>query len=728
MKVVYTDGMRIPIKMWLDDIEDGALKQAMDIAHLPFVFKHIAIMPDCLAEGTEALTVDGFKKIADLSVTEDKVANYNPETNKIFFDNPTQVVDRPLRESEKMFEFVSTFLDKGVIVSEKHRMPYVENMGTTADKLMEKTRFKDYVWSATGLEDDTPYDISYELLCLIAWCVGDGNIKNGAIREDGSYGSRSIRFGFTKDRKIKRVSNLLNALGFRYNLRKDKYQTAIEMNVEDSKQIIEYIGVDKSYPVSFIAGLSNEQGLIFLEEALKVDGDWINYQTYGVIRYHSKREKDVNFLSSLAAIHLGLTNDNTRMSEGYNVIKMHYMSVIRNSMLSESGNGMSNSTIMKREMKYNKNVVCITCTSGFFIARQNGLTFISGNCHQGYGMPIGGVVATKGIVVPNFVGVDIGCGVCIARTPLEDIDHDTLKKIKSRIEERIPVGFDHHKVCQDWKGFDKAPDIEIVSREHASARKQIGTLGGGNHFIEIQRGSDMHIWIMIHSGSRNFGFKIAREYHNKAVNLCEKWYSNIPNKDLSFLPMQSEEAYEYIHAMEYALEFAKASREMMMTTVISIFGEYCGYNYNTFDRHIDVHHNYAAWENHFGSNIILHRKGAISAREDQIGIIPGSQGTKSYIVKGKGNPESFMSCSHGAGRRMGRKQAKRELDLQVEIKRLDDADILHSVQCIDDLDEAPGAYKSISEVMNNQKDLVEIDIELTPIAVVKDRKKQRRRR
>lgn len=344
--------------------------------------------------------------------------------------------------------------------------------------------------------------------------------------------------------------------------------------------------------------------------------------------------------------------------------------------------------------------------------------------HQGYGMPIGGVMATTGVIVPNAVGVDIGCGMCAVKTSLEEITKDDIKKIfggskenQGGIMSSVPVGFSHHSKMQDWDGFDKAPDIDIIQKELESSKKQLGTLGGGNHFIEIQKGSDGFVWIMLHSGSRNFGLKIADQYHKAAKFVCEKYYSDIPVSDLSFLPIDSDTGKEYFDAMNFALEFAKESRMRMIVKIKEAFDAILrGTSYGNI---INVHHNYAALENHFGKNVIVHRKGATSARDGQLGLIPGSQGTKSYVVRGRGNEESFMSCSHGAGRKMGRKQAQRELSLEEQQDILNKQGIVHSIRNAKDLDEAPGAYKDISVVMRNQKDLVDIEVELSPLAVIK---------
>ncbi|PKP20809.1 MAG: RtcB family protein [Bacteroidetes bacterium HGW-Bacteroidetes-21] len=344
------------------------------------------------------------------------------------------------------------------------------------------------------------------------------------------------------------------------------------------------------------------------------------------------------------------------------------------------------------------------------------------DCHSGYGMPIGGVLATEGVVIPNAVGVDIGCGMCAIKTSLTEVSKETIKQVMSEIRQRVPLGFDHQTNAQEeslMPSLEPVPTNGVVARQYIAARKQIGTLGGGNHFIEIQKGSDSHIWVMIHSGSRNIGLKVADHYNRIAKALNERWYSSVDIKhDLAYLPIESNEAKDYFAEMKYCVDFALANRKLMMQNIMGAFEMVVG---NTFSEveFINIAHNYARWENHFGKNVIVHRKGATSAKEGEIGIIPGSQGTKSYIVKGKGNPESFESCSHGAGRKMGRKQAQKQLNLENEIAMLNQKGIVHGIRSIKDLDEAPGAYKSIDIVMANQKELVDIIVELTPLAVIK---------
>lgn len=359
------------------------------------------------------------------------------------------------------------------------------------------------------------------------------------------------------------------------------------------------------------------------------------------------------------------------------------------------------------------------------------------DCHQGYGMPIGGVLATEGVVIPNAVGVDIGCGMCAVKTSLTGIDTETLKKIMGEIRKVVPVGFNKHKELQDRKLMPKcnaditnaawhtplSNRLPICSKEYNNALRSLGTLGGGNHFIEIQKGNDGHIWIMIHSGSRNLGLKVADHYNKIAKKINKKYFSSVPEKyDLAFLPLDSEEGKSYLKEMNYCVDYALANRKLMMNRIIEIFKkEILGFEYPEikFKPMLNIAHNYASIENHFGKNAVVHRKGATLARDDTIGIIPSSQGTKSYIVKGKGNPDSFTSCSHGAGRKMSRTEARKSLDLEKEKRILDDQGVIHGIRSEKDLDEASSVYKDINEVMENQKDLVEILVELTPLAVIK---------
>ncbi len=335
------------------------------------------------------------------------------------------------------------------------------------------------------------------------------------------------------------------------------------------------------------------------------------------------------------------------------------------------------------------------------------------DAHPGYGMPIGGILATTDVIVPNAVGVDIGCGMRAVKTDVKELSKESLIKILREIRKTIPTGFAHHKTKQNWIGFSKAPEVEIIQKELDKAHYQIGTLGGGNHFIEILKDENSYIWLMVHSGSRNFGLKTAEFFYNKALKFCQEKDIKLPTIELSFLPIDSKIGKEYFESMNYCLEFAQANRKLMMQRLKEIVNEETGCG---FIEEIDVHHNYASLENHFGKDVFVHRKGAINAEKGKIGIIPGSMGTPSYITEGKGNPESFNSSSHGAGRKLGRREATEKLNLKKEQKKM--KDIIGKPRQKKELEEAPGAYKDIEKVMEKQKDLITPKVKLKPLAVV----------
>lgn len=344
--------------------------------------------------------------------------------------------------------------------------------------------------------------------------------------------------------------------------------------------------------------------------------------------------------------------------------------------------------------------------------------------HAGMGMPIGGVLACNDVVVPNAVGVDIGCGMCAVKTNwnVKDIPTDVLRKqIMNGIRERIPLGKDHHEEEQDTKFLPVGHDIDkmtIVKQRQESIRYEIGTLGGGNHFIELQKDENDILWIMIHSGSRNLGARVGAYYDKLAEELNAKWYSNVdPKIHMAFLPKGSKEFCMYWKEMKYCLDFALCNRKLMMERIEEVLSE--SLPGISFEPMINIAHNYAAQENHFGKDVFVHRKGATLAREGGIGIIPGSQGTASYIVEGLGNPDSFCSCSHGAGRALSRSAAIRTLDMAEEVAQLNAKGIVHAIRCQDDMQEASGAYKDIDEVIANESDLVKVRTKLLPIAVIK---------
>ena len=344
--------------------------------------------------------------------------------------------------------------------------------------------------------------------------------------------------------------------------------------------------------------------------------------------------------------------------------------------------------------------------------------------HAGMGMPIGGVLACDGAVIPNAVGVDIGCGMCAVKTnwKVEDLpQHVIRKEIMKGIRARIPLGMDHHKEAQDAKYLPQGHNIdkmEIVKRRQISILHEVGTLGGGNHFIELQKDEEGNLWIMIHSGSRNLGKQVGDYYNKIAVSLNEKWHSVVsPEIRLPFLPHGTREFGAYWNEMKYCIDFALCNRRLMMERIQEVIAD--SLKGIEFEPMINIAHNYAAFEHHFGKDVIVHRKGATLAREGVIGIIPGSQGTASYIVEGLGNPDSFCSCSHGAGRVLSRKAAIKTLDMNAEVRNLEAKGIIHAIRCQDDMQEASGAYKDIDTVIANESDLVKLKTKLLPIAVIK---------
>ena len=358
------------------------------------------------------------------------------------------------------------------------------------------------------------------------------------------------------------------------------------------------------------------------------------------------------------------------------------------------------------------------------------------DAHVGYGMPIGGVIACRDALIPNAVGVDIGCGVGAVKTNLaaeKVADKSLLRAIINAIKERIPVGEGNaRKHPVQWEGFELwfgsfNGELPVWYRnEKKLDEHNLGTLGGGNHFIEIQKSDEGQVWLMLHSGSRNLGYRVANYYHKEALNLNKEMGIELPDKQLAYLPQGHELCEAYIRDMNYALSYAAENRRLMMEFLKSVMEDmFPGIEYSFS---VNIHHNYAALEEHGGELLWIHRKGATSARRGEPGIIPGSMGTFSYIVEGLGNPDSFCSCSHGAGRKMGRADAcrrltKEECDQAMEgivFDRWTLSDVRDAnKKKLPDLSEAPLAYKDIDEVIQAELDLIKPLVRLRPLAVVK---------
>jgi tRNA-splicing ligase RtcB (3'-phosphate/5'-hydroxy nucleic acid ligase) len=355
--------------------------------------------------------------------------------------------------------------------------------------------------------------------------------------------------------------------------------------------------------------------------------------------------------------------------------------------------------------------------------------------HVGKGATVGSVIATHKAVIPAAVGVDIGCGMMAVRTSLEASQlPDNLAEIRSAIEAAVPHGRTNHGGRKDRGAWHSPPKkhqdkwAELSGRYDAILHKHpkigrgndlshLGTLGTGNHFIEVCLDEQDRVWIMLHSGSRGVGNRIGRYFIELAKQDMRRFFINLPDADLAYLAQGTENFRDYTEAVTWAQDYARENRELMMASVLNALRK-TGL-LPDFQAHLEAvncHHNYVAWESHYGENVIVTRKGAVRARKGDLGIIPGSMGARSYIVRGRGNPESFDSCSHGAGRVMTRTEAKRRFTVE------DHAKATAHVECRKDedvIDETPAAYKSIDAVMAAQRDLVDVMYTLRQVVCVK---------
>jgi tRNA-splicing ligase RtcB len=361
------------------------------------------------------------------------------------------------------------------------------------------------------------------------------------------------------------------------------------------------------------------------------------------------------------------------------------------------------------------------------------LPFIAGNgvacmpdVHAGIGSTVGTVIATDKAIIPAAVGVDIGCGMNAVRLSLKASDlPESLVNIRHQIERDIPLGAGgaHSRIAPQGQHtlWADVPDsvFQVTggsAKFYKKAEPQLGTLGSGNHFIELCLDENQDVWIMLHSGSRGIGNMIGMYFIEKAKRRMEQYFISLPDGDLAYFPEDTDEFNEYVEAVGWAQNYALENRRMMMQLVIAALRRHIPIEFTITQEAINCHHNYVEKENHFGRNLWVTRKGAIRAREGDLGIIPGSMGQRSYIVRGKGNPESYCSCSHGAGRKMSRSKARKVFTI-ADLKEQ-----TAGVECLKTdavLDEIPGAYKNIDDVMNNQKDLVEIVHTLKQVLCVK---------
>jgi tRNA-splicing ligase RtcB len=349
--------------------------------------------------------------------------------------------------------------------------------------------------------------------------------------------------------------------------------------------------------------------------------------------------------------------------------------------------------------------------------------------HLGIGATVGSVIPTLRAIIPAAVGVDIGCGMMAARLSLsaDGLDERSLKKIFDRISRDVPVGFGQHKdrdvrdhAAKRFKKqlaliLDQHPGIQKRKGKSSSWAHQLGTLGGGNHFIEVCLDEAGRVWVMLHSGSRGIGNAIGSYFIELAKKDAARNQLQLPDRDLAYFPEGAQHFDDYVGAVGWAQDYARVNREEMMDLVLEAMRRHLP-AFEITGAAVNCHHNYVERERHFGEDVWLTRKGAIRARAGDLGIIPGSMGARSFIVRGKGSPESFHSCAHGAGRRMSRNMAQKQFKIEDLVQQT------QGVVCRKDkgvLDEIPGAYKNIDEVMANQSDLVEVVHTLKQVLCVK---------
>jgi len=356
--------------------------------------------------------------------------------------------------------------------------------------------------------------------------------------------------------------------------------------------------------------------------------------------------------------------------------------------------------------------------------------------HWGMGATVGSVIATKGAIIPAAVGVDIGCGMMAQRTTLTASDlPDNLRALRSAIEARIPHGRTNDGGPGDRGAWGEVPQghnkalrdlleaLKLITQKHPTiaraagrAPAHAGTLGTGNHFVEVCLDEDQRVWVMLHSGSRGIGNRIGGYFIERAKEDMRRWFVNLPDENLAYLPEGSALFVDYCEAVNWAQDFARTNRELMMQAALAALKVAVPKEFTCDIEAVNCHHNYVNWERHYGEDVIVTRKGAVSAQLGQLGIVPGSMGAKSFIVSGLGNPESFCSCSHGAGRAMSRNEARKRFTLADHVAATE------GVECRKDedvIDETPAAYKSIDAVMAAQADLVKIEHTLKQVVCVK---------
>lgn len=473
-------------KIFTDYVEPGAMETIYEVCrNKAFEGKQVRVMPDCLTEDTEILTSEGFIKLSSV-LPNMLISNYDPITKHIEFKPPVGIINRELRENEKVYEYRNSrgFSFK---VSENHRMALRTRLGEKACQILEFNT-KDYIFCANGINESlrlTKY--SDNDIRLICWIVGDGNIK---ITHNRRSDNLRIRFGLKKERKIERVEELLNEENLIYTKSITEKETEIVINTESSKKYIDFVTKYKKFPKDFIY-LSKNQANIFFEELIKVDGDYERYikTDKGSYRVNSKDEDTLNLISAICSINYGTSFIKTRVVKNSYIegTNLGYINVIKENKLIFSKNGLHNSKFSRKEVNYSGKLVCVETNTGFFIARQGGMTFVTGNCHQGEGIVIGFTAPLGDWVNPDHVGCDLGCSIS-ALFMSEPIPADKYPLFEHRLKKTFPLG----KRLQEQRMFEVKDFLKFL-RE--SLRKAYQKTGGLTIVPEFQDEDDLEEWM-----------------------------------------------------------------------------------------------------------------------------------------------------------------------------------------------------------------------------------------
>ncbi len=721
-------------KVFTDNCDNETISQLTNLLNQEFVSgSQIRIMPDCLPNYTEILTLGGFVPLNKLS-PDMRIANYDAVTKRVFFDEPKNIIARPLREGEKMYRFHCKSLNFQFSATENHRI--LMKGGTyLAKDIPAQTVLSDYIYTGSGIDErqqlDKYTDVEVQLIC---WIVGDGDIHNNLNHKTGYKDTIRIRFGLKKQRKIQRIIELLQAGNYDYNIYIDKREvTNITLTADSSKRLLDLLQYKKEYPLDFIL-LNDKQRTLFINECIQVDGDYMAYIKNRGYRLNSKRKNDIDLLQAIICINGGLCRAQTHYSLNNNFTnkphEMQYLTRIDPVRLAYSKSGLHNAKIIKYEEPYFDKVYCVECTSSYFIARQNGLSFITGNCHAGKGCVIGTTMTLTDKVCPNLVGVDIGCGMYALKLKETSID---LNMLDMAIRQYVPSGFDiRDEAIASSDVADIIADIDVDR-----AMKSLGTLGGGNHFIEVDKASDGSLWLVIHTGSRHLGIEVCDYYQNlaykrlteeaaggdihtltkelvekltregrqkeisKAITALKNEYkAKHPDVPFELAYVKGQDFKDYIHDMKLAQTHALINRETIAKVITKRMDLHVAESFQTIHNYIDI------------ENMIL-RKGSVSAQAGEKLIIPMNMRDGSLICVGKGNPDWNYSAPHGAGRLMSRAKAKESISMEDYKKSMEG--IFTTCVNTSTVDESAFAYKPMGEIMENIKETVDVVDVIKPI-------------